>query len=92
MIGTTSRPRRHDLVLARPGENALILLNPRSGHYFTLDEIGGRVWTLCDGTHSVAEMAAIIGEEYEAPAAEIEADVRELLTDLASESLVLEAG
>ena len=38
-----------------------------SGEYFTLDEVGGRVWELCDGTRSIDEIATIVTEEYDAP-------------------------
>ncbi|MGH2345465.1 MAG: PqqD family protein [Chloroflexota bacterium] len=88
MIEAPSCPLRNRNVLARPGEHALILLNPRSGEYYTLDEVGGLVWNLCDGAHTVAEMVAAIGAEFDAPPAEIEADVQNLLADLASERLV----
>jgi hypothetical protein len=92
MIVVSSRPRRNVHVLARPGESALILLNPRNGEYYTLDEVGGQIWNLCDGAHTVAEMVAAISAEFDAPVTEIEADVHELLSDLASEQLVVEAG
>ncbi|HXT37160.1 MAG TPA: PqqD family protein [Chloroflexota bacterium] len=92
MIVATSRPLRNQNVLARPGESALILLNPRNGEYYTLDEVGGQIWNLCDGSHTVAEMVAAISVEFDAPVSEIETDVHELLSDLASEQLVVEAG
>lgn len=91
VIGVASRPRRSELILARPGESALILLNPHTGAYYTLDEVGSRVWDLCTGQATIAEIVAIIGEEYDAPASEIAADVRDLLEELASEQLVLDA-
>lgn len=92
MIDLQDHPRRNEQVLARTGESALILLNPRSGQYYTLDEVGARVWDLCDGTRTVSELGAAISAEYDAPAAQIEADVVELLTDLAGEQLVVTAG
>jgi hypothetical protein len=92
MIVALSRPLRNEHVLARPGESAIILLNPRNGEYYTLDEVGGQIWNLCDGAHTVAEMVAAISAEFDAPVTEIEADVHELLSDLASEQLVVEAG
>ncbi|HVA90767.1 MAG TPA: PqqD family protein [Chloroflexota bacterium] len=92
MIGVLNRPLRNQNVLARPGETALILLNPRNGEYYTLDEVGGQVWNLCDGAHTVAEMVAAISAEFDAPVTEIEADVQDLLSDLAHEQLVVEAG
>jgi coenzyme PQQ biosynthesis protein PqqD len=92
MTQPLGRPRRNPQVLAQQGEKDLVLLYPQSGNYYTLDEVGSHVWSLCDGTHTVAAMAARIGEEFEAPVEEIEQDVRELLIDLADEHLVIEAG
>ncbi len=87
-----SQLRRSTGVLARqvkPDEPNLVLLNPQSGQYYTLDEVGSRVWQLCDGAHTVSEVVAIIGQEYDAPVEVIKADVLELLTDLADEQLVV---
>jgi hypothetical protein len=88
-----SRPRRRERVLARPGPDTetVILLDPDTGQYYTLDDVGSRVWELCDGGRSVEEIAAVITSEYEAPAKTIAADVQELLAELAGEKLVVEA-
>ena len=48
------------------------------------------MWDLCDGSRSVAQLVAVICQEYEAPAETIEVDVLELLTDLVHEKLVVE--
>lgn len=91
-IDLESQPRRSEQVLARrvkPEEGAVVLLHPRSGEYYSLDEVGGAVWGLCDGAHSVREMVAILEREYDAPPATIEADVLALLADLADERLVV---
>jgi hypothetical protein len=66
----------------------MVLLHPRSGEYYSLDEVGARIWDLCDGTHTVASMIDILSQEYDAPAEALEADVCELLTDLLHEQLV----
>ncbi len=88
MIELDSRLSRSSDVLAqRSGEHTL-LLNPSSGEYYTLDEVGGRIWELCDGTRPVSAVVAAIQSEYEAPAEAIESDVVELLDDLARERLV----
>ncbi len=87
-----SRPRRAEGIVAQKIEDETVLLNPADGRYFTLDEVGGRIWELCDGIRSASEISAIIGEEYDAPPGVIEADVMELLGDLADEKLVVEAG
>jgi hypothetical protein len=88
MIGLDSLPRRNQSILARQVQEELILLDPRSGEYYTLDEVGGKIWHLCDGEHTVTEIADAIGQEYDAPRNTIEGDALELLKDLADGHLV----
>ena len=83
-----SRPQRRSDVLAQTAGDTVILLTPDSGEYFTLNEVGGRIWELADGSRSVAEIVAALAEEYEAPLEEIQADVLEVLGELAEERLV----
>jgi hypothetical protein len=85
-MGPESRPR--DDVLAQTAGDTLVLLTPDTGEYFTLNEVGGRIWQLSDGTRTVAEIAGLVGEEYEAPVDEIQADALEVLAALAEERLV----
>jgi hypothetical protein len=88
----TQQLRRSPGVLAqrvKPEEPTTVLLDPQSGQYYTLDEVGSRVWELCDGSRKVAEIVDIIGQEYDAPADVIQADVIELLRDLTDEKLVV---
>jgi hypothetical protein len=87
-MGPDSRPVRRSDVLAQAAGETVILLTPDSGEYFTLNEVGGRIWELADGSRSVAEIAGVLVEEYEAPLADIEADALELLGELAGERLV----
>jgi hypothetical protein len=83
-----SRPRRRDDVLAQTAGDTLILLTPEAGEYFSLNEVGGRIWELSDGTRTVTEIAVVLGEEFDADPGEIEADALELLAALAGERLV----
>ena len=87
-MGPHSRPVRRSDVLAQGAGETVILLTPDSGKYFTLNEVGGRIWELSDGTRSVAEIAGVLVEEYEAPLEEIQADTLEVLSELAGEKLV----
>ena len=88
MFGVESRPRRQERILTTESPNALILLKLDGGNYFALNQVGGRVWELCDGTRSVAEMVSIFCQEYGVAAEVLEADILELLEELASELLV----
>jgi hypothetical protein len=89
VIGLVSNPRHGPKVITQQGAEALILLNLDDGHYYALDEVGRRVWELCDGSRTVAEIVLAVGQEYDAPVQSIEADVLELLTDLARDKLVV---
>lgn len=85
-------PLKSPRVLAQQAKDAVILLSLDDGAYFTLNEVGGRVWELCDGHHTTAEVVDAICAEFDAPADVVTADVLCLMQDLASEGLVAEAG
>ncbi|NUO62570.1 MAG: PqqD family protein [Gemmatimonadaceae bacterium] len=85
---TETRPRRNPRVLTQRAGELVVLLDPDSGEYFSLDDVGGRIWELCDGTRTIGEIAVAIGEEYDADPAAIEADAAELLAGLGEASLL----
>lgn len=81
-------PQRNERVVSRRAEETVILLDPASGEYFTLDDVGGRIWELCDGSRTVDQIAAVLADEYDAPVDRIRADALELLTELRESQLV----
>ena len=83
-----SRPERREDVLAQGAGDTVILLTPDSGEYFTLNEVGGRIWELADGSRSVAEIATVLVSEYEAPLDEVQADALYILGELAEARLL----
>ena len=89
VMRTESRPRPQKHVLTQRAEETVVLLDVESGEYYALNDVGGRVWELCDGTRSVAEIVAALIEEYDAPAASITVDVMELLGELTRERLLV---
>jgi hypothetical protein len=82
------RPLHGDQVIAHETSGTLVLMSIRNGQYYSLNELGNRIWQLCDGTRSVESIIEIISEEYDAPLERIRDDVLMLLSDLADESLV----
>lgn len=82
------RPQRDERIVWRRGDAGVVVLNPNDGQYFSLDDVGGRIWELCEGERSIAEIAAILAEEYEADASVIQGDALELLRELRDEGLV----
>jgi hypothetical protein len=89
MIGPESRPRRREGVLVQHADDQWILLDVESGQYYALDEVSGRVWDLCDGSHSVSAMVSTLCQEYDAPADAVQEDVLAFLGDMAEERLVV---
>ena len=67
-----------------------ILLDMDDGQYYALDEVSGRVWDLCDGSHRVADVVSALCQEFDAPAGTIETDVLEFLQEMSDERLVFE--
>jgi len=89
MMHPDSRPRHAPIVLSQRSDDEIILFNLEHGNYYSLDEVGIRIWDLCDGSRQVSEIAAIISNEYDVPVDVAQADVLELLADLAEEKLAL---
>jgi hypothetical protein len=83
-----SRLARSNQVLAQKAGETLVLLNLDSGQYYDLNEVGTRVWELCDGVRTASEIACTISEECAAPADHIRLDVLAVLDDLVREKLV----
>ena len=77
-------------VVKQRASTSLVLLDIESGEYYTLNEVGDRVWELCDGSRSIGEVIGMISREYDASEDIITADVQELLEELVSANLLVE--
>lgn len=89
MREAAGQPRRRADILTQQVQETQVLLNLKDGQYYALDEVGIRIWELCDGQHSLAEISAILAHEYDAPAETIAADVVELVGDLVDAQLLV---
>lgn len=85
-----SCPRRQAQIIAQKGSEEVLLFNMEDGSYYALNEVGNRIWELCDGRHRMAEMVSMLAKEYNATAEIIETDVMEVLEDLRSKNLIVE--
>ncbi|HEY6888869.1 MAG TPA: PqqD family protein, partial [Solirubrobacter sp.] len=85
------RPRQRDGVLAQEAQGQTVLLRLDDGSYYALDDVGARVWELCDGARSVDDIVEVMTGEFEAPAATITADVLEFIDELREERLLVDA-
>lgn len=86
----TSCPRRQEQIIVQKGSKEVLLFNMDDGSYYALNEVGSRIWELCDGTHGVEQMVCTVAKEYGAPTEMVEMDVLELLDELRSKNLVVE--
>jgi hypothetical protein len=64
-----------------------ILIHLQTGSYYSLNDVGTRFWGLLDGERSIADCAAAIAAEYDAPAEVVLGDLLELAEDLRKEGL-----
>ncbi|MGE5618857.1 MAG: pyrroloquinoline quinone biosynthesis peptide chaperone PqqD [Sphingomonadaceae bacterium] len=89
MQGTDVVPSRaSDVVWRKMGEET-VLLSAKSENYYSLNEVGTRIWELIDGQATAGEIASRIAEEYDAPAEQVEQDVVALLHELREQGLVV---
>ncbi len=88
-INKNDRPKRTPQVIAQKASEDWLLFNMEDGQYFSLNEIGGRVWGLCDGTHNVAQIVEVLAKEYDAPVEVLEQDVVQLLENFQNGKLII---
>jgi hypothetical protein len=84
-----------DRIRARAGvfstvlDGEAVLLDPKSGKYFGLNEVGARIWTLLQEGASAGGIRRAIVSEYDVGEERARADVVAILTELESRDLVV---
>ena len=76
-------------VRAQQLEDQMVILDLSSGIYFGLNQVGARIWDLIKQGRALGDIAAVVAEEFDAPAAEVEADTAELANQLVSRKLIV---
>jgi coenzyme PQQ biosynthesis protein PqqD len=82
-------PRQATGVVSQQAAGKWVLLDVKSGRYFALDPVAGRIWQLCDGSRSVSQIAQAVSDEFDADGQSIDDDVASFVTELTSESLLV---
>lgn len=77
-------PRRKDMFGRLMG---FLFFVPES-RPITLDEVGTRVWNLCDGEHTVQEIVAELSKDYKLQRREVEVSLTEYLRTLGKKGMV----
>ena len=86
-----SRPKRKEQIIAQEGVNDFLLLNMRNGSYYSLNEVAGRIWALCDGKHTVEQIIEALAAEYDTTMEILTSDAMELLGELRNQKLITES-
>jgi pyrroloquinoline quinone biosynthesis protein D len=88
IIGASSVPAlpRHIKMRHDTARERWVILAPE--RVFTPDPVAVAVLKLCDGSRSVAIIAGVLAQAYEAPVERILADIVPMLQDLADKGVV----
>jgi pyrroloquinoline quinone biosynthesis protein D len=79
-------PRRKD-VPWRVIDTEALVVDVKAGLLFPLNAVAARIWQLCDGQRTAAEIVTILAEEFDADTPTIRADVDEFLRALVQRGL-----
>ena len=85
----TAFPKRREGVAAQVADGEAVLLDIEGGEYFSLNPVGSRIWELCDGTRSAAEIVSVICDEFDVAEEVAVVDVHEILDELEREKLIV---
>jgi Coenzyme PQQ synthesis protein D (PqqD) len=69
-----------------------IMINLATGSYYSLDRVGGDVWTLLEASSPVDDIVAELGRRYDASVDDIRRGVEDLLQRLVDEELIVPCG
>lgn len=65
-----------------------VILNLENGSYYSLNEVGTRIWQIIQEPTSVEKIATILQEEYEVDRDECQQSILALLKDLKQHGLI----
>lgn len=82
--------RRKDLVVGDLNDDQeTVIVEPATGRAVSLNTTAAAVWFLCNGARTIGEISRAIREVYpDAPAENVEADVRRIIDDFREKQLL----
>ncbi len=81
------RPREEE-VTSKVIDGEAIIINLANGMYYSMDKVGGMIWEMVQGSHTLDEIVATIVARYDVLRGEAQADVERLTAELLQENLV----
>ena len=81
-------PILNPAIIARQMGNEIVLLEPASGRCYGMNAVGLSFWQAVDGTKSLADIIALLADEYDVALAELTSDITALISSLAAQDLI----
>ena len=81
------RPNENE-VAAKVMDGEAILINLSNGIYYSMDKVGGLIWEMIEGKHSLETIVEVISRRYEVSSEQARTDVERLADELVQEGLV----
>lgn len=76
-------------VIGRVVNNEAVIVQPDKGEVKVLNEVGARIWSLADGTRSLAEIVDVLHAEFLAERSLVERDALAFVGDLVDRGIFL---
>ena len=90
LVRPTARFRQSTDVSSATHGDRTVLLDLRSEQFFSLDDVGHRIWELLGRQASIDEIVIELVAVYDAPAEQIRTDVATFVTTLVRDRLAVE--
>ncbi len=90
-ITTTSRLTRRETVQSEAlPDGSGLLFDTQTATAYPITESAARIWNLCDGARSVADIVTALEEHYDVDRETVEADSLKLIAELVDKELLAE--
>ncbi len=84
----SDRPRRKADYRLEELDGELLIYHPTKTNVVYCNQTASLIWHLCDGTHTEAEISALLSDAYPEAAASILVDVSETLHTLTQQQVI----
>jgi len=79
---------RNDEPVSVEVERSVVMMSLDLGKYFGLNEVGSRIWELLEQPRSMADLCAVLQQEFDVDPNACHEEVSEFLVTLAKEGLI----
>lgn len=87
-MNISDKPLQNTDTAVRKIDDVFYVMHPDTSELHNFNDVATRVWELVDGQRTVAEIAAVITDEYEVEPAVAEADILAFLDELLQKDII----